>query len=68
MGAGVPLTSQLDEDQISEVSPIIERYNILMKCKNLGIAVNANTMTPEELDLVHEFYSCIESVRANKKG
>jgi len=58
----------MSDGDISTVMPVIERYNMLMKCKNLGIAVPASSMTPEELDLVHDFYTELETVRNKKKG
>ena len=58
----------MDEDEIALAMPTIEKYNIILKCKNLGISLSADSMTPEELDLIHEFYSTVETTRANSKG
>jgi len=64
----VDLSLEMSASDIHLVSPIIEKYNMLMKCKNLNISVNADSFTPEELDLVHEFYSKLEEVQSKKKG
>jgi len=58
----------MDEAKIALAMPTIEKYNLILKCKNLGISLSADNMTPEELDLIHDFYSALETVRANKRG
>lgn len=66
MGGGIPLASEMDEKSIALAMPTIDKYNMILKCKNLGIMLSADCLTPEDLDLVHEFYTTIETVRSKR--
>ena len=60
----VTLEDMVSSEDMSIIMPYMEMYNHIMSCKNLGLQVNADTLTPEDLDFLLHIQN--ETEKANE--
>jgi hypothetical protein len=63
------LDTGLEPDEAAEAYPFLNAYQLYVKCKNLGININASDLDPEVLDALHTILETIEDLKSkSKKG
>lgn len=61
------MSTGLDPAEEAEVLPYLGAYQYLVKCRNLGIQINATDLDIEMLDALHTIFETIQEIN-DKRG
>jgi hypothetical protein len=64
--AGVPLDQGLSDVEQSAVLPILNSYQMIQKCRALGIKLSPHDVTPDQIDDWYTIQSKIDEVESKK--
>ncbi len=67
-GAGVPLERVMEPSDVQNVRPYLEAYAMVVKCKNLGLALSPADLDPQMLDYMALIQETIEEVNDRKRN
>ena len=65
---GVPFSPIIPDKDVEAMSPILEMYNYIIACKNLGLQISADVLTPEDLNLVSHMQVEIDKAHDAKRN
>lgn len=71
LGSEVDPTQHLDAEDLQLSLPVLHLYQHVMKCKQLGLSLDASHFSIEDIDLVYTLYSKIDEIqtkRSQKNG
>ena len=59
-------SAPLDPGELTQAYPTIQAYQHIMKCKALGLTLDASQFDVTTIDKVYAFYSKVHEVEMNK--
>ena len=65
--SGVSAEGLIPNSDITLVAPYMEMYNYVMTCKNLGISVDSENFTTDDLDLLSFIQNKTEEAHEAKR-
>jgi hypothetical protein len=68
LGAGLDPSDTLPPETIQSTSITIQTYQHVMKCKQLGLRLDASDFSVEEIDLLYTFHEKFNEVHSKRKG
>lgn len=64
--ANAPDLSMMDPGDAAYAQPFMVAYNALVKCRNLGVTVDAESLDLETLNALHDIQEKLDEMSANK--
>ena len=64
----VPFSPLIPDKDVEAMSPVLEMYNYIIACKNLNLQISADTITPEDLDLISHIQVEIDKAHDAKRN
>ena len=66
LGAGLDPSDTLPPETVQPTNVIIQMYQHVMKCKQLGLKIDASNFSIEEIDLLYTFHEKFNEVHSKR--